>query len=172
MNPLMPVLTERAVATRFSMLRKIAACRCWEFSLALNQPSLVMFTRKSARFTVRRCLLGAEHLGADIRINIFKTDRRHKMPVAVGAGQRRRMTYLRALTGSVLGCISSCGIRSGKHRQMLLVPRHQRIGSSMCGGPKCTANLIEPRNRILERNELAVRHQMHLVIMLGVLASL
>src|SRR5215210_2223424 len=51
MNPLIPVLTLRAVGARFSMLRNRAAWRCWGISLALNQPSLVTLTMKSACFT-------------------------------------------------------------------------------------------------------------------------
>src|SRR5215217_2997932 len=49
MNPLIPVLTLRAVGTRFSIDLNVASCRCWAICPPANQPSLVRLTMKSAR---------------------------------------------------------------------------------------------------------------------------
>ena len=55
MMALMPVLTLRTIATRFSTARNTHRFRCWSSSYdPLNQPSLEMLTRKSTAFRVTR----------------------------------------------------------------------------------------------------------------------
>src|SRR5687768_8277169 len=88
MKALIPVLTLRAVGTRFSMLRNRAIWRCWLSCGWENQPSFVMLTMKSARLFQPPSNIRATSRGSASSKQIGTTKREPRPPSPTYSGER------------------------------------------------------------------------------------